>query len=93
MSDSLKVSRFKVYCPKCEEVYIPKFKSINIDGAYFGTTFPHNFLKQKVTAVILPPKIYSYEPKICGFRIAGKRGSKYFTAPSGNVQFHHESMT
>ena len=26
MSDSLKVSRFKVFCPKCEEVYIPKFK-------------------------------------------------------------------
>ena len=35
MSDSLKVSRFKVFCPRCEEVYIPKFKQVNIDGAFF----------------------------------------------------------
>tara|TARA_B110000285_G_scaffold200437_1_gene234346 strand:- start:534 stop:821 length:288 start_codon:yes stop_codon:yes gene_type:complete len=41
MSDNMKVSRFKVYCPRCEEVYIPKFKYVNIDGAFFGTSFPH----------------------------------------------------
>jgi len=29
------------------------------------------------TAVQLPPKIYFYEPKISGFAIFGKRGSKY----------------
>jgi casein kinase II subunit beta len=41
MSDNMKVSRFKVYCPRCEEVYNPKFKYVNIDGAFFGTSFPH----------------------------------------------------
>jgi hypothetical protein len=25
--------------------------------------------------VVLPPKIYHYEPKIYGFKIVGKRGS------------------
>jgi casein kinase II subunit beta len=35
LSDSLKVLRFKVYYPKCEEVYVPRFCSDNIDGAYF----------------------------------------------------------
>lgn len=25
-----------------------------------------------------PMKVYLYEPKICGFNIAGQRGSKYF---------------
>jgi len=45
LSDSLKVSRFKVFCPRCDEVYIPKFRSVTIDGAFFGTSFPHHFLK------------------------------------------------
>jgi hypothetical protein len=27
--------------------------------------------------VILPPKVYLYEPKIAGFKIYGKRGSKF----------------
>ena len=44
-------------------------------------------------AVILPPKIYHYEPKIYGFKIAGKRGSKYFDPPLGNVKYVFESMT
>jgi casein kinase II subunit beta len=93
LSDSLKVSRFKVFCPRCEEVFIPKFRSVNIDGAFFGTTFPHHFLKHSKLAVILPPKISFYEPKISGFKIAGKRGSKYFDPPLGNVKYVYESLT
>jgi len=93
MSDSLKVSRFKVYCPRCEEVYVPKFKIVNIDGAFFGTSFPHHFLKHYKTAVILPPKIYHYEPKIYGFKIVGKRGSKYYDPPTGNIKYNFDTMT
>ena len=43
-------------------------------------------------AVILPPKIYYYEPKIFGFKLHGKRGSKYFNPPLGNVQYVEDSM-
>ena len=43
-------------------------------------------------AVILPPKIYYYEPKIYGFKIAGKRGSKYFDPPKGNIRIVEESL-
>jgi hypothetical protein len=43
-------------------------------------------------AVILPPKIYHYEPKICGFKIAGKRGSKYFQPAKGNVRYVEDSV-
>jgi len=93
LSDSLKVSRFKVFCPRCEEVYIPKFRSVNIDGAFFGTSFPHHFLKHYPQAVILPPKIYHYEPKIEGFKIVGKRGSKFFSPPIGNIRFNEDTMT
>ncbi len=31
---------FKVYCPRCEDVYIPKKKCPDVDGAYFGCSFP-----------------------------------------------------
>ena len=93
LSDSLKVSRFKVYCPRCEEVYIPKFRAVNIDGAFFATSFPHHFLKHYKQAVILPPKIYHYEPKIHGFKIVGKRGSKFYDPPKGNIRYNEDSMT
>ena len=43
-------------------------------------------------AVILPPKIYYYEPKIFGFKLSGKRGSKYFNPPRGNVHYVEDSM-
>ena len=41
MSEELRTSRVKVYCPKCEDVYIPKKKCPDVDGAYFGCSFPH----------------------------------------------------
>lgn len=69
LSDALKTSRFKVFCPRCEEVYLPKFRNVNIDGAYFGSSFPHIFLKHYPEAVVLPPKVYFYEPKIYGFKV------------------------
>ena len=59
-------------------MYLPKYRNINIDGAYFGTTFPHLFLQSYKEAAVLPPKIYQYEPKIHGFKIYKKKGSKYF---------------
>ena len=43
-------------------------------------------------AVILPPKVYHYEPKIFGFKIHGKRGSKAFNPPKGNVRYIEDSM-
>jgi len=76
LSDELRTSRVKVFCPKCEEVYIPKFKSINVDGAYFGTSVPHIFLKSFKEAVVLPPRIFNYEPKIHGFKLYKKAGSR-----------------
>ena len=92
LSDALKTSRFKNFCPRCEEVYLPKTRQVNVDGACFGTSFPQVFLMHYPMAVILPPKIYHYEPKIFGFKIAGKRGSKYFQPPTGNVRYVEDSV-
>lgn len=40
MSEELRTSRVKVFCPKCEDVYIPKKKCPDVDGCYFGCSFP-----------------------------------------------------
>ena len=92
LSDSLRTSRFKNFCPRCEEVYLPKTRQVNVDGACFGSSFPQVFLMHYPMAVILPPKVYHYEPKIFGFKIHGKRGSKAFNPPKGNVHYIAESM-
>ena len=36
--------------------------------------------------------MHFYEPKISGFKIVGKRGSKYFDPPKGATKFIKESM-
>jgi casein kinase II subunit beta len=94
ISDLPRTARFKVYCPRCEEVYIPKYRNTSVDGAVFGTSFPHVFLSTYPNAVILPPKVYLYTPQICGFKIYGKRGSKFFNAPTdrGSVKVVEESL-
>lgn len=56
-------------------MYIPRQKQLDIDGAYFGTSFPHIFLKQ--FPELLPKGPAKFVPKIYGFKIFGMRGSKY----------------
>lgn len=79
LSEDLKFSRVKVYCPICEEVYKPRQRGNDIDGAYFGTSFPQEFL---MAYPDLNPKLRelkNYIPKLYGFKIFGKRGSKYYS--------------
>jgi hypothetical protein len=42
---------------------------------------------------VLPPKIYFYEPKIYGFKIYKKRGSKYFEPVEGTIKYIEDSLT
>jgi len=68
-SDVPRTSTVKIYCPKCEDIYYPRSKyQGNIDGAYFGTTFPHLFLM--TYPYIKPSKpTQSYTPRIFGFKL------------------------
>jgi casein kinase II subunit beta len=78
LSEDLKYSRVKVFCPLCEEIYKPRRKCGDIDGAFFGIGFPHAFL---LAFPDLNPKNLQYKryiPKIAGFRVFGKYGSKYY---------------
>ena len=45
MSEDLSISRVKVFCPKCEDVYVPRNRFVDIDGAYFGCSFPSIFFQ------------------------------------------------
>ncbi|XP_057511211.1 putative casein kinase II subunit beta-4 isoform X2 [Actinidia eriantha] len=68
-SDIPRSSTVKIYCPKCEDIYYPRSKyQGNIDGAYFGTTFPHLFL---MTYGHLRPQkaIHNYVPRVFGFKL------------------------
>ncbi|GKU95658.1 hypothetical protein SLEP1_g8989 [Rubroshorea leprosula] len=68
-SDIPRSSTVKIYCPRCEDIYYPRSKyQGNIDGAYFGTTFPHLFL---MTYGNLKPQkaSQSYIPRVFGFKI------------------------
>ncbi|PSR91675.1 Casein kinase II subunit beta-4 [Actinidia chinensis var. chinensis] len=68
-SDIPRQSTVKIYCPKCEDVYSPRSRfQNNIDGAYFGTTFPHLFL---MTYGHLKPQkaSQSYTPRVFGFKL------------------------
>ena len=55
LSDEVGVSKVKIYCPRCLEMFVPrgsrsrqatKSKGSNafLDGAFFGTSFPFIFL-------------------------------------------------
>lgn len=84
LSDKLRQNRVKVYCPKCEEMYIPTSTN-RLDGAYFGSSLAHVYFQKYAKHIVLPPKVYYYEPQLLGFAIAGKRGSKYFKPETSGI--------
>ncbi|KAG4303316.1 hypothetical protein PCANB_000386 [Pneumocystis canis] len=69
LSDIPHSDSVKLYCPKCEDIYTPKSsKHATIDGAYFGTTFPHIMLQ--VYPYLIPQKNQErYIPRIFGFKV------------------------
>ena len=75
-SYNLNESRVKIYCPKWQEVYAPKHGSIDIDGAYFGPSFPFALI-QAYPDIINGEGPEKFIPKLYGFRIFGLRGSHY----------------
>ncbi|XP_022757968.1 casein kinase II subunit beta-2-like isoform X2 [Durio zibethinus] len=67
-SDIPRSSTVKIYCPRCEDIYYPRSKYQDIDGAYFGTTFPNLFLM--TYGHLKPQKVsQSYVPRVFGFKI------------------------
>merc|ERR1712113_1000650 len=67
-SEELRSAQVKIFCPKCEQVYSPKSKYKDLDGAYFGTSFPQIFLQSYPSLVPLePPR--PFVPRVFGFKL------------------------
>jgi casein kinase II subunit beta len=67
--DTPRSGGLKFFCPSCEELYEPINRRYQvIDGAYFGSTFPHLFLLTYREHVTKNPKEV-YIPKIFGFKL------------------------
>ncbi|CAD7695969.1 unnamed protein product [Ostreobium quekettii] len=80
-SDIPRQSTVKVFCPKCEDIHVPRSKYHNhVDGAYFGTTFPHLLLMAypswrpaKPTSVYVP-RVFGFKLHPTAFESAGQSG-------------------
>nr|XP_043608938.1 putative casein kinase II subunit beta-4 [Erigeron canadensis] len=68
-TDVPRLSTVKIYCPKCEDIYYPRSKyQGNIDGSYFGTTFPHLFFMSYGHYKPLKAT-QNYVPRVFGFKL------------------------
>jgi len=68
-SDLPRINTVKIFCPRCQDIYYPKYsRHCNHDGAYFGTSFPHLLLATYPELVPQKPTM-SYVPRIYGFKI------------------------
>ena len=59
-----------MYCGRCHELYMPKARHSGVDGAFFGTTFPH------MLYAVHPPlrgkqNPRKFVPRMFGFKIHG----------------------
>lgn len=100
LKDDIGLERVKIFCPKCQCVYHPppiRSRGVHhssnggggaVDGAAFGTTFPHLFLMtfNNLMPDPLPPDS-SYTPKVFGFRVhksAWQQGRGGYPSRSNN---------
>jgi len=68
-SDVFRTATVKLFCPNCQDLYFPRSKyQGNVDGAYFGTTFPHLFL-MTYSHLKHRKNCTTYTPRIFGFKI------------------------
>lgn len=68
LAEDLRAAQVKIFCPKCEQVYAAKSKYRELDGAFFGMSFPQIFLQTYPT--LLPLEVpRPFVPRVFGFRI------------------------
>jgi len=69
LSDLPRNYTVNVFCPRCHGLFFPKStRQANIDGAYFGTTFPHLYLMTHPDMIPTRPS-QTYVPRVYGFKV------------------------
>ncbi|KAK9826745.1 hypothetical protein WJX81_004037 [Elliptochloris bilobata] len=68
-SDVPRQATVKIFCPKCCDIFYPRSKyQGNVDGVFFGTTFPHLLLMTYPS--LRPPRpTETYVPRVFGFKL------------------------
>lgn len=97
--DEIGADTVKIFCPKCQCVYHPPpvrarsnghlssgvGVSGGVDGASFGTTFPHLFLMTFSNLVPDPlPQDSAYIPRVFGFRVHQSAREQNSTNPTSS---------
>lgn len=88
LKDDMGFDTVKVYCPKCNQIYHPPpirsktGSGSGVDGAAFGTTFPHLFLMTFSNLVPDPLTTEAtYVPRVFGFRVHKSARQRNTTPP------------
>nr|XP_016928118.1 suppressor-of-stellate-like protein [Drosophila suzukii] len=68
LSDQWNQSYVKIYCPRCNDIFQPRSRCGLLDGAMFGTSFPHMFFMQLPAMMPSPPQ-EKYVPRLFGFHL------------------------
>ena len=104
LRDEMGADTVKIYCPRCQSVYHPPparsrpshhgpgpgSGSGAVDGAAFGTTFPHLFLMTFNNLVPKPLNSKSkYVPRVFGFRVHDSARQRPPTTGTGNAGRRH----
>jgi len=89
LSDLPRNYTVNVFCPRCHGLFFPKStRQANIDGAYFGTTFPHLYLMTHPDMIPAKPTQH-YVPRVYGFKI--HQSSLYFRNHEEGPEHRSES--
>ena len=109
LKDEMGADTVKIFCPKCQCVYHPPpvrsrsshhggAGAAGVDGAAFGTTFPHLFLMTFSNLVPDPlPPDSAYIPRVFGFRVhmsarqRARGGSNTSSSSSASTRQQRES--
>jgi casein kinase II subunit beta len=77
VSDQCGVHPVKLYCPACSVIYhcYDELRG-ELDGAYFGTTFPHLLVMMRPGLVESDERARPHVPRVFGFRVVGRPGSR-----------------
>ncbi|ALC40880.1 CkIIbeta2 [Drosophila busckii] len=84
LSDNPGEDMVRIYCPKCADVYVPKStRHASVDGAYFGTGFPHMLFMVKPEARPKRSK-QKFIGRLYGFKIHQLAYRSELPAATGN---------